>query len=59
MVQQSVLYNPVHGLSVIDSGGVECCGKTGIGADAGIGVDFQNPGFSGIVHTEIDPGISS
>ena len=58
MVHHPVLYNPVHGLCEVYPGGIDGGGKTGVGTDTGVGIDFQDPRFPGIVHTEIDPSIS-
>ena len=59
MVHHPVLNYPIHGLCEVYSGGIDRSGKTGIGTDVGVRVDFQYPGFYGVVHAEIDPGISS
>jgi len=36
----------------------QCRSKAGIGGEAGVGVDFENPGVAGVIDTEINSGVT-
>jgi hypothetical protein len=55
----SVGQNSFDRLGEVDPGLPQGGRKTGVGAQARIGVDLQNPGLSLVIDPKVDPGIAS
>ena len=52
-------YDPFDRLGKVDSGLPQGGSKTGVGAQARIGVDLQNPWLSLVIDPKVDPRIAS
>ena len=51
----AVRQDAFNGLIVGDRALLECGGEAGVGREARVGVDFQNPRLPGLIDAEIDP----